>query len=149
MVFDTLGNFGKYVALNPHFASVDAFIKTHRLDELAPGTYPISGNDVVLKIEMAKGKGQDEALLESHRLMIDIQIELQQPETFGISALSNMPAAQYNAENDISFYPDGVVQNYITCPQGAFMIFFPQDVHAPCISESQCFKKAIFKVRCV
>ena len=149
MVLDVLDNFGKYAALNPYFSLVNAFMRTHRLEELALGTYNIKGEDVVLKIEQAMGKSRTEAILESHRQMIDIQIPLQQEETFGVAALTSLPAADYSAEKDISFYPNSPAQNYVTCPRGGFVIFFPQDAHAPCISQNANFKKAIFKVRCV
>ena len=149
MVLDMLHNFGKYVALNPYFPLVEAFMREHLLEELAPGTYNIKGEDVVLKIEQAMGKNPAEAILESHRQMIDIQIPLQQEETFGVAALTSLPAADYSAEKDISFYPNSPVQNYVTCPRGSFVIFFPQDAHAPCISPNASFKKAIFKLRCV
>ena len=79
--------------------------------------------------------------------MIDIQIPLQQPETFGLAAFTSLPDAPYSSEKDISFYPEAAAQNYITCPLGAFMIFFPEDAHAPCIAPNASFKKAIFKVR--
>ena len=149
MVLDVLDNFGKYAALNPYFSLVDAFMRTHQLEELALGTYNIKGEDVVLKIEQAMGKSRNEAVLESHRQMIDIQIPLQQEETFGLAATVSLPAADYSAAKDISFYPNSPAQNYVTCPRGGFVIFFPQDAHAPCISEDASFKKAIFKVRCV
>ena len=103
----------------------------------------------MLKIEQAMGKSRTEAILESHCQMIDIQIPLQQEETFGLAATVSLPAADYSAEKDISFYPNSHVQNYVTCPRGGFVIFFPQDAHAPCISEDASFTKAIFKVRCV
>ena len=149
MVLDVLDNFGKYAALNPYFSLVNAFMRTHRLEELALGTYNIKGEDVVLKVEMATGKSQSEAILESHRQMIDIQIPLQQEETFGLASAVSLPTADYSAEKDISFYPNSPVQNYVTCPRGGFVIFFPQDAHSPCISEDASFTKAIFKVRCV
>ncbi|OFQ15434.1 YhcH/YjgK/YiaL family protein [Prevotella sp. HMSC073D09] len=149
MVLDVLDNFGKYAALNPYFSLVDAFMRTHQLEELALGTYNIKGEDVVLKIEQAMGKSRNEAVLESHRQMIDIQIPLQQEETFGLAATVSLPPADYSAEKDISFYPNSPAQNYVTCPRGGFVIFFPQDAHAPCISEDANFTKAIFKVRCV
>lgn len=149
MVLDVLDNFGKYAALNPYFSLVDAFMRTHQLEELALGTYNIKGEDVVLKIEQAMGKSPTEAILESHRQMIDIQIPLQQEETFGLASTVSLPTADYSAAKDISFYPNSPVRNYVTCPRGSFVIFFPQDAHAPSISQNANFKKAIFKVRCV
>ena len=105
MVLDVLDNFGKYAALNPYFSLVDAFMRTPQLEELALGTYNIKGEDVVLKIEQAMGKSRTEAILESHRQMIDIQIPLQQEETFGVAALTSLPAADYSAEKTFRSIP--------------------------------------------
>ena len=96
MVLDLLENFGKYVALNPFFPLVEAFIRDNKLEQLAPGSYNIKGEDVVLKIEQAMGKSKTEAVLESHQQMIDIQIPLQQPETFGLASLASLPSADYS-----------------------------------------------------
>ena len=52
-----------------------------------------------------------------------------------------------DSEFDISFYGDTKPQTYVTCQPGQMVIFFPQDGHAPCISEKPVIKKAIFKVK--
>ena len=55
--------------------------------------------------------------------------------------------AEYNAEKDITKYPDVPGSSYVTCRPGMMTIFFPQDGHAPCISYVPEFRKAIFKVK--
>jgi YhcH/YjgK/YiaL family protein len=79
--------------------------------------------------------------------MIDIQIPLDGEETFGYTPLCDLPEFEYNAEKDITKYGTTLAQTYVTCRPGQMAIFFPQDGHAPCISEAAEIKKAIFKVK--
>ncbi len=146
MVIDTLDNFGKYTALNPLFAEVEKFMQENNLSAMETGKYPIKGNDLFVNITVAKGREPEDAVLETHVKMIDIQIPLDTDETFGYTPLGDLPEAEYNAEKDITKY-DGMAQSFIDCKPGMFAIFFPQDGHAPCISLSPEIKKAIFKVK--
>lgn len=147
MVIDTLDNFGKYVGLNPLFADVQKFLKDNDLDALEPGKYIIKDQDLFVNITTAKGKTPDEAVLETHVKMIDIQIPLDGPETYGYTPLCRLPKTEYNTEKDIAKYGDLMAESYIDCQPGMFAIFFPQDGHAPCISMASGIKKAIFKVK--
>lgn len=145
MVIDTIENLEKYVSLNPLFKDVVEFIKSNRLDDLEVGKHAIKGADLFVNIQMAKGKSKDIALLETHKKMIDIQIPLSAPETYGYTPLCDLPEAAYYEEKDITKYA-GEANTYVTCKPGEFAIFFPQDGHAPCISGEAEIKKAIFKV---
>lgn len=145
MVIDTIENLEKYVSLNPLFKDVVEFIKSNRLDDLEVGKHAIKGADLFVNIQMAKGKSKDIALLETHKKMLDIQIPLSAPETYGYTPLCDLPEAEYNEEKDITKYV-GEANTYVTCKPGEFAIFFPQDGHAPCISGEAEIKKAIFKV---
>ena len=147
MIIDTLDNLAKYEAINPLFKDVVEFIKNDDLEKLAPGKYEIKGKDLFVNITTAKGKAPDEAVLETHVNMIDIQIPLDSPETYGYTPLCRLPDAPYNAEKDITKYPDLMAESFIDCQPGMFAIFFPQDGHAPCISMAPEIKKAIFKVK--
>ena len=145
MVIDTIENLEKYASLNPLFNDVIDFIKANDLNALEAGKHFIKGADLFVNIQCAKGKTKEEALLETHRKMIDIQIPLSTSETFGYTPLADLPEAEYNEEKDITKY-QGAANTYVTCKPGEFAIFFPQDGHAPCISEEAEIKKAIFKI---
>ena len=146
MVIDTLDNFGKYVSLNPLFADVEKFLKENDLNTLEPGKYEIKGKDLFVNITNAKGRTPDEAVLETHIKMIDIQIPLDGMETYGYTPLCRLPETPYNAEKDITKY-EGMAESCIDCMPAMFAIFFPQDGHAPCISMAPEIKKAIFKIK--
>ena len=147
MIIDTIDNLSKYVTLNPLFADVVEFLKAHDLNTKEVGKYPIKDKDLYLNLTIAKGRGKEAAVLETHIDMIDIQIPLSCDETFGYTPLCDLPAFEYNAEKDITKYGETLAQTYVTLHPGQMAIFFPQDGHAPCISENAEIKKAIFKVK--
>ena len=147
MIIDTRDNLGKFVALNPLFADVVEFPKTHDLRTMEVGKYPIKDKDLFLNLSLTKQRTKETAFLETHIDMIDIQVPITCAETFGYSPLCDLPAFEYNAEKDITKYGDTKPQTYVTVNPGQFAIFFPQDGHAPCIIEEEEIKKAIFKVK--
>lgn len=145
MIVDTLEKLGLYEGVNPLFRDVAEFIKANDLCSLAPGKHNIKGDDLFVNITTAKGRTKNEAVIETHKRMVDIQIPLDSDETYGYSPLCRLPEADYNSEKDITKY-EGQAESYVTCKPGMFAIFFPQDGHAPCISGNAEIKKAIFKV---
>ena len=147
MIIDTLANLGKYVALNPLFQDVVDYINNNDLASMPTGKVLIKGNELYANFTVAKGKTKAEAKLESHDVMIDIQIPFNVPESMGYTPRTDLDEQPYNVEKDITFY-DGLAQQYITVHPGMFVIFFPQDAHAPCVSEASEIRKVIFKVKC-
>jgi len=146
MIVDTIDNLSKYTALNPLLADVVGFIRMNDLASLENGKHIIKGADLFVNIQDAKGKTREEAKMETHKLMLDIQIPLSASETFGYTPLGDLPAAEYNEVKDVTKY-DGLAETYFTCKPGEFAMFFPQDGHTPCISDAAVIHKAIFKVR--
>ena len=147
MIIDTIDNLCKYAAINPLFADVVEFLKSHDLNTMEAGKYTIKDKDLFLNLTSAKGKTKEAAVLETHIEMIDIQIPISCAETFGYTPLCDLPDFEYNAEKDITKYGDTMAQTYVTVNPGQMAIFFPQDGHAPCISGEAEIKKAIFKVK--
>ena len=147
MIIDTIDKLSDYVELNPLFADVVEFLKANDLQTLEPGKYPIKGDDVFLNLQVAKQRTKDTAFLETHIKMIDIQIPISCAETFGYTPLCDLPPFEYNAEKDITKYGETKAQTYVTVKPGQFAIFFPQDGHAPCITNVPEIKKAIFKIK--
>lgn len=145
MIIDVIENLSKYAALNPLFQTVAEYIAANGLVH-EPGKVEIDGKDLFVNFAVAKGKTKEEARIESHNKMIDIQIPVSCPETMGYTPRQDLAETEYNAEKDITFYP-GLAKEYITIYPGQFVIFFPQDGHAPCVSSEAQIQKAIFKVK--
>ena len=147
MIIDKLENLEKYATLNPLFPKVVDFLKANDLGKMEDGKYEIEGKDLFVNITTTKSKTPDEAVIETHNKMIDIQIPLTAAETYGYTQRDALPELDYHAEKDITKYPDLAADSYVTCQQGMMAIFFPQDGHAPCIAGVPEFKKAIFKIK--
>jgi biofilm protein TabA len=144
MIVDTVDKFTQYAAVNPLFQKVANYIESHDLNKLSIGKHIIDGDNLFVNIAECGKKEIDDAKLETHRKMIDIQVPLSSQETYGYTAAQNLPKGDYDETRDISFF-DGRAQTYFTLSPGQFAIFFPQDGHAPGIT-SVGLKKAIFKV---
>lgn len=148
MVIDKLDELNFYASLNPLFKDIVDFLKTNDLNALEEGKHFIKDKDLFVNIQVAKGRSAEEATLETHRRMIDIQIPLSGEETFGFTPLADLPTEfEYNDEKDITKYGATKAATYVTCKPGEMAIFFPQDGHAPCISSEPAIKKAIFKIK--
>lgn len=147
MIIDTIENLGKYVALNPLFADVIEFLKNNDLRTMEEGKYPIKDKNLFLSVQVAKQRTKESAFIETHIEMVDIQIPISCAETYGYSPLCDLPEFEYDAELDMTKYGDTKPQTYVTVKPGQFVIFFPQDGHAPCIIDEPEIKKVIFKVK--
>lgn len=146
MIIDTIENLNKYASVNPLFNKVVDFIKDTDLSKHPQGKVELSGKDLIANFTIAKGKTPTEAKIETHNKMIDIQIPLSYPETMGYTPRKDLEPQTYNEEKDITFY-EGLAQQYITITPGMFVIFFPEDGHAPCVSSEESIQKVIFKIK--
>lgn len=145
MIIDTLDNLEKYASLNPLFAKAIEFLKNTDLKAQPVGKVELDGKNLVVNFSVAKGKTKEQAQLETHKKFIDIQIPLSCTEVMGYTPACNLPEGEYNAEKDITKFAIPS-ESYIAVNPGMFAIFFPQDGHAPCISDEENIQKVIVKV---
>lgn len=147
MVVDRLENLEKYASLNPLFFQAIDFLKSTDLNALEIGKTELKGKDLYVNVAQTQPKAKEEAKLETHIDFIDIQVPLSGTEIMGYTAAKDcVPAnAPYSAEKDITFF-EGLAENYIAVKPGMFVIFFPQDGHAPGITPDGV-KKVIVKVK--
>lgn len=144
MIVDQLANLRFYFALNPLFEDVFDFIQHNDLWKLENGRHVIN-DGLFVNVEDDKGRSKDEAVFEYHRKKLDIQIPLNIPETYGYTPTVALPMVDFNVEKDIAKVSGVTPRNFITIKPGEFIMFFPQDGHAPCIADGT-IHKAVFKV---
>ena len=146
MILSTLSQSDRYAALHPLFPRAFEFIRNTDLLALAPGRYPILDKQLFVIVENVAGRVREAAKLECHRRYIDIQLVLEGVDEMGWKALADctQPVSDYSAEKDIQFFHDAPA-SWIATPPGAFCIFFPEDAHAPLVSNGN-IRKAIFKI---
>ena len=146
MIIDTLANGSQYVALHPGFKAAFDHLASIDLNALEVGKYEVDG---VKYAVMAKDGATKEAAsekFECHDKNIDIQVLISGLETMGWKSRNDCTSlkGEYNAEKDVSFYSDAA-ESYITLHAGQFVIFYPNDVHAPMIGDG-FIKKLVVKV---
>ena len=146
MILSTLSQSGRYSALHPLFPRAFDYIRNTDLFTLAPGRYPIVGDDLFAIVEQVPGRTREMAKLEAHRRYIDIQLVLDGIDEMGWKPLADCynPVSDYSTEKDIQFFHDTPASWIATLPD-AFCIFFPEDAHAPLVSTGS-IHKVIFKI---
>ena len=148
MVVDTLNNASKYNSLHPLFATAFDYLKGKDLQNLEDGKHDIA-EGLKLIISNGNGKTKETSLekFECHDKNIDIQICVNGLETIGWKPREkcNIPNGEYNPEKDVRFFNDNP-DMFFQLTNNQFVIFYPEDVHAPMIGEGP-IKKLVFKVK--
>lgn len=146
MILDDLQNADRYVALHPAFAAAFAYLRSTDLAKLSPGRHEIEGDRLFVIAGEDPGRGRTGARLEAHRRYIDIQYVISGDEEMGWRALADCHSLTdpYSETRDIEFYSDAPA-SWFAVPPGMFVVFFPNDVHAP-LAGSGTLRKAVVKV---
>ena len=144
MILDRLENAKRYVPVHPGFEAAFNFLKQNALAEFKEGKKHIDGDRLFALAVATKGKGRQDARLESHRRCIDLQYTIKGPEFIGYEIKSAcIPDEKgYDVESDIEFYANSPTV-WLAVPAGSFAIFFPEDVHAPLGTDSFIHKMVV------
>jgi biofilm protein TabA len=147
MIIDTLENAGKYTSLHPRFAQAFEYLKSIDLNTIEPGKFEIDGKDLHASVSAKEGVQAADAKFEAHNSYIDIQVCISGKEAMGWKPRAKCvePKGEFNTEKDVIFYNDQP-DMYFTLTDGQFVIFYPEDVHAPMIGEG-VIKKLVVKVK--
>lgn len=147
MIIDSLENAEKYFSVHPRFAKAFEYLKNQELESLQPGKFVIEEGVLTVAVSAKEGVSPEKAKFEAHNEFIDIQVCISNTEKMGWSARSTCkaPIDVYNPEKDVIFFEDEPGM-YFSLQPGQFVIFFPQDAHAPMIGEG-VIKKLVVKVK--
>ena len=146
MIFDNILFAEKYYSLHKHFQKAFEFL-SQDFSTIPNGRYEIIGTDeVYATVSENILRAKNIAPLENHKEYIDIQFLISGDEKFGVSALNycRITRIEYNKDNDIAFWDD-TPQSYINLMANDFVIFFPNDSHAPLIGEGKV-RKVVVKI---
>jgi len=143
MILARLEQADRYLALHPDFPAAIAFLRGQPLADLPLGRIEIAGAMYAM-VFRSPARQRSEAHLEAHRKYIDIQYLISGDEEMGWKTGSRCqrPHAPYDAEKDIEFFTDPP-DSYITVLPGEFVVFFPDDAHAPLIGTGVVHKVVI------
>lgn len=155
MIHDSLGRSAeKYYALHPLFGQAFEYLAANlgqMTDPAFDGKHIIQAEDLFVMVGDHALKRPEDARLEVHDKYIDLQVVLGGSESFGWAqrAACTQPKGEMDAAKDILFYDD-LPTSVATALSGEFVIFFPEDAHAPLIRPegvSGGVRKAIFKIK--
>lgn len=146
MILAPLKDSARYEALNPHFKKLFDYVKTHDLTTVPAGKIVVDGDDAFINVVDHPGKTLETAKLESHKKYLDVHVPLSAPETLGWTPRGEIPETPYDEDGDCQVYP-GKAKVYTTIQPGEFVVYWPEDIHAPAISDRP-FRKLIMKARC-
>ncbi len=144
MILESLANADRYQHLHRHFPSAFAFLRSSDLASLPQGRHDIMGDEVFAIVSRANGRTRDESPLECHRRYLDIQYVISGRDEMGWKPSRNcvLPRGQYSQEKDILFFDDRP-DSWVLTPSGSFCIFFPEDAHAPLVSDGLIHKVVV------
>ncbi|HET9431878.1 MAG TPA: YhcH/YjgK/YiaL family protein, partial [Chitinophagaceae bacterium] len=125
------------------------FIKSTDLASMEEGKFEIDGNNLRAIVSNKKGvtAAESVAKFECHNNHIDIQLCIHGTEQMGWKPREKCvkPNGGYNTEKDVQLYSDQP-DTFFQLTDGQFVVFFPEDVHAPMIGDNE-IKKLVIKVK--
>jgi len=149
MIIDSIQNASKYFSVHPLFSKAFEYINATELASTEDGKYEIDGDNLRAIFSNKKAVTAEESVakFECHNRHIDIQLCISGNEQIGWKPREKCATENggYNAEKDVQLYHDQP-DTFFNLTDGQFAIFFPEDVHAPMIGNTE-IKKLVIKVK--
>ena len=125
-----------------------AFLGNSKLSTMAPGKYPIDGDNAFAIISTGPPKKLEDVKWESHRKYIDLQYVIAGKIKIGMAPVAKATITEpYSDSRDAANY--NVDGRYLIATPKEFFLFFPQDAHRTDIKVegSDSLKKLVIKIR--
>jgi biofilm protein TabA len=141
MLLDTLDQADRYSGLHPGLPAAFAVLRRVDLATLAPGVCEVDGSRLTYNVLREPARPREAAWLEYHRRYLDVQFALAGAEWFGWRALAecHQPEAEFDEARDVGFFADEP-SAWLPLAPGSFVLFYPQDAHAPLVGEGEVHK---------
>ena len=146
IIINKLQHAERYFNMHPAFEKAFEFLRQDNLAGLAADRYEIDGDRLFCMISKGPGRSRAEAKLEAHRKYIDIQYVIAGMDEMGWKPTADCKVidTEYDPDKDIMFFKDQP-DSWTPVTAGSFVIFFPQDAHAPLVSGGE-IHKAVLKI---
>jgi YhcH/YjgK/YiaL family protein len=147
MILDSIKNYRLYASISERIAEGFNFINTTDLVAIQEGTYEIDGKAIFALVQEYDTKEEKDCNLEGHTKYIDIQYIIQGSEYIGFVSKRNQKVLSMDTDKDYTFYEGET--SYLKLEPGMFTLFFPDDLHRPCIRAGYDtkVKKVVVKVK--
>ncbi|MFA5149000.1 MAG: YhcH/YjgK/YiaL family protein [Candidatus Omnitrophota bacterium] len=146
MILDKLVNAERYYNLHAGFRKAFEFLFRRDIADLPDARYEIDGERIYATVFDGQGNGRKSAKLETHSKYIDIHYSISGFDEVGWNPAQECSAKDggYDSKKDFQLFSD-VPKIWIPHAPGTFIIFFPEDAHAP-ITAEKGLRKAVVKV---
>ena len=146
MILDKLINYKRYLGLHPGFGDAFQFLCRGDLADMPDARYEIDGKRIYATVFEGQGKGRKSVKLEAHRKYIDIHYAIAGFDEIGWNPVQEckVSAGDYNKKKDYELFSD-VPKIWVPHAPGTFIIFFPEDAHAP-ITIAKDLHKVVVKI---
>jgi YhcH/YjgK/YiaL family protein len=147
MIVDVLKEASKFAVLHPGFGKGFDFLMAPGCASLPDGRYEIEGDSVFGLVSRKQGLPRADAVLEAHRRFIDIHYVISGGDSIGwrpIGECRHM-TREYDPVTDVVLFRDEPVC-WTTVQPGWFAVYFPEDAHAPLVSQD-ILHKVVLKVK--
>lgn len=147
MIMDSIKNRTRYEGLGAWMGKALEYLARTHFAGMAPGRYDLDGNNMYALVQQYETRPRDKGLWEAHRRYIDVQYVAAGSETMGYAPLDTMTVSRaYAPENDCVLLSGG--GDFLTARAGTFAVFFPEDVHMPCLVKDApgTVRKVVVKV---
>lgn len=149
MIIDVLSNASKYYSVHPLFEKAFQYIAQTDLATITEGKFEIDGDTLRAIYSNKKGVTAEASVskFECHNQHIDIQVCIHGTETIGWKPREKCVKENggYNLDKDVQLYHENP-DMYFQLTDKQFVIFFPEDVHAPMIADD-LIHKLVIKVK--
>lgn len=148
MIKDSLQHSALYESAHPLFKKAFQFLRDSNLAELPEGKHLIDGDNIFALVQEYTSKSVEGCQSESHKKHIDIQYVISGKELMGHCTLyQQLETKAYDEKDDYALYNEKLT--FIQVNSGEFTVFFPQDIHMPCIKVDieEKLKKVVIKIK--
>ncbi len=149
MITDKFKNIDLYCSLSDRISEAIDFLRKTDFTNLKPQEISVDGKNIFAILAEYQTKDIQNCKLEAHRKYIDIQYIISGSELIGYAPLNNQTVIEeYDEEKDVIFF-DGET-SLVKLDTGMFAVFFPDDLHKPCIQaaeNSELVKKIVVKIK--
>lgn len=147
MILDSLVNSSRYCGAHAGLKAAFDFLLKLDLNNIERKEVNIREKFINVSYVKCKGIEKSKAKLEAHKKYIDLHYLISGYEQIGWKPIEECKKieSEYDDNKDIIFFADEIEQ-LLTLKPGCFAIFFPEDAHAPLISENEVLK-IIIKIK--
>lgn len=136
MITDHIRNRHLYAGLAPEIKmALDYCAKMY--EEGFRETDDAIADNVTMKCHPLTTRPMSALTWEAHHRATDIHFIVDGREIIGYADRTNLKITQDQPENDVMFLEGDKIGGFVTLEPGYFMLTFPDDAHAPCLSPEE------------